>query len=127
MKTIAEIVAECTPAPVAIRHVQPDEIDLAVEQHGIRAYPFWVVVVNPRRQPPRPKQVTGHKTAEEAKAEAVRRQAQADKDAAVETANREWLEEKHAKEQKRDKRPVPPFAPFRFFAVARPDDIGGAA
>jgi len=95
--TLDDIKAVCAdPA------VQPAVVDKDAP-NGDMLRPWWVVVVNPRRQPPKPKFY--HGCVDQASAEAVvaRQQKIADEQAKVETAARgkEWKA-------------------YRYFALARP-------
>lgn len=100
---------------------------------GIEYRPWWVVVVNPRRQPPQPKLYFGYMTREEAERVCAERQQAADREALVNTANRKVREANRLKlttqakaqgvdlpDAEPEKREVEPFAPFRYFVIERP-------
>lgn len=110
MLTLAELLSRLNP-PAAGPAREPDELDRLFAERGARAYPFWLVVVNPRRVPAEPKFVNGFRTEPEAEADRARRQDEADREADAETNRRSTLSP-----------PGPPFEPFRFYVVARPDD-----
>jgi hypothetical protein len=76
--------------------------------------PFWVVVINPRRQPPRAKFVFGYARESDAEGERARRQAAADEAASQETARRSQ------DAANRGASAPPPYLPFRFHVVNRP-------
>lgn len=95
--TIDDIKALCTdPA------VQPPVVDKDAP-NGDMQRPWWVVVVNPRRQPPKPKFYLGCVNQASADAIVAAQQKLADERAKIETAARqvEWK-------------------PYRYFAIARP-------
>lgn len=95
--TIEEIKALCTDQPNPPPAVDPNA------PNGDMTRPWWVVVVNPRRQPAVPKFYKGHVGKASAEATAAAQQKIADDQAAKETQIRgkEWK-------------------PFRYFALARP-------
>jgi hypothetical protein len=95
--TLDDIKAACLDPAVA-----PQAAD-ANAPNGDMLRPFWVVVVNPRRQPPAPKFHTGHVSQASADATVVAKQKVADEQAKTETLTRgkDWKA-------------------FRYFAIARP-------
>lgn len=116
-----------TVEQVVARHARPGgpagpDVDPA-------ALPYWVVVVNPRRQPPRPKYVMGFRTESEAEAERARRQGLADAEASAQTARRRRDAASRNADRLKPGSPeygTPPDAdpapaePFAFYVVHRP-------
>ena len=107
-KTLQDVITECGGNLPQAATMPKDEIDLAVEREGQTAYPFWVVVVNPRRIPPQPKLYRGFKTFAEAETCAGEQDVKSKVDAEIET-------------RKRAKVNLPVFEPFRYFAIERPE------
>lgn len=75
MLTINEIIRRCTETVNAPQAVPDNGSNLQADE----SLPFWVVVVNPRRQPPVPKFHSGHATTKAAEVEAQRQQQANDK------------------------------------------------
>ena len=95
-----EIVKQCTESPAVIVEPPPAGSSFQADQ----GMPFWIVLVNPRRQPPVPKFHTGHSSEAEAAELAELLQKSADEQAQRESQARgsEWK-------------------PYRYFVVVRPE------
>ena len=107
-RTLQDVITECDGNQPLAATAPKDAIDEAVDREGVAAFPFWVVVVNPRRTPPKPKLYKGFKTLAEADACAAKQDTKAKADAAIET-------------QKHKSVGLPAFEPFRYFAIERPE------
>lgn len=92
---IADVIRHCTKPTSS---VDPDA------PTGDVSRPWWVVVVNPRRQPPQPKFHTGHVSRESAERTCAERQKAADKDAATKSLAKKMTVE-----------------PFLYFVIERPE------
>ena len=93
METLEQIKAKFSrPQAKSVADVNPADL------------PYWVIVVNPRRQPVQPKYYFGYAVPEEAERKAVELNEKALADASDETV--------------RKKRSI---QPFLYFAVARPE------
>lgn len=100
-KTLQDVIAESTKAsqseasPVSLSGSPADR-------------PFWVVVVNPRRQPPEPKFHSSYTSEQEAETAKNVLQLGADNQALQETNARRMMG-------------LPAFEPYQFHVIARPE------
>lgn len=106
---------------VVASYAKPTALATTSELHP-QQRPLWLVVVNPLRQPPRPKWVWGFYTEEDAEAERQRRQAVED-ERVVETN----LRRKAANPGRiaTGLPELPDVVAFQFHVVARPYGLGG--